>query len=187
MAHLSPTVFHARRKQLLGKMLLDYHEDKQARLKKRDEELAEKKRMMALVADARKPDSVGHFTFRDLAPGEENAFPQPIAIDFGDLLLGTDCLIDACLDVGVGVGSAPEAWAPQPMMIDSGAAAEAAAGEAEYTDTESIASGYGLTESEESDRRDRRTSTTRRPQDIEQRLSFSHLSLEPSRTGQRPS
>ena len=35
---------------------------------------------------------------------------------------------------------------------------EAAAGEAEYTDTESIASGYGLTKSEESDRRDRRTS-----------------------------
>ena len=35
------------------------------------------------VADARKPDSVDHFTFRDLAPGEESAIPQPIAIDFG--------------------------------------------------------------------------------------------------------
>ena len=38
MAHLSPTVFNAQRKQLLGKMLLDYEKDKQARLKKRDEE-----------------------------------------------------------------------------------------------------------------------------------------------------
>ena len=84
MAHLSPTVFNAQRKQLLGKMLLDYEKDKQARLKKRDVELAEKRRMLALVADARKPDSVDHFTFRDLAPGEEIAtcIPQPIAIDF---------------------------------------------------------------------------------------------------------
>ena len=146
MAHLSPTVFHAQRKQLLGKMLLDYHEDKQARLKKRDEELAEKKRMLALVADARKPDSVNHFLFCS-----SQAIPQPIALDFGDLLLGTDCLTGACLNEVVGVGSAPEAWAPQPMMIDSGAAAEAAAGEVEYTDTESIASGYGLTESDGSE------------------------------------
>ena len=80
MAHLSPTVFLAQRKQLLGKMLLDYEKDKQARLKKRDEELAEKRRMLALVADARKPDSVDHFTFRDLAPGEENAIPQPFVL-----------------------------------------------------------------------------------------------------------
>ena len=110
-----------------------------------DEELAEKKRMLALVADARKPDSVDHFTFRDLAPGEENAIPQPVALDFGDLLLGTDCLTDACLNVGVGVGSAPEAWEPQPMVVDSGAAAEAAEAEfAEYSDTESIPSGTGV-------------------------------------------
>ena len=145
MANLSPTVFYSQRKQLLGKMLQEYHLDKQARLKKRDEELAEKERMLALVADARKPDSVDHFTFRDLAPGEENAIPQPIAIDFGDLLLDTECLADACLNVGA--GSAPEAWKPQPTKIDSGAAAEAAAGEAEYTDTESIASGFDLTDS----------------------------------------
>ena len=150
MAHLSPTVFNAQRKQLLGKMLLDYEKDKQARLKKRDVELAEKRRMLALVADARKPDSVDHFTFGDLAPGEEDAIPQPIALDFGGLLLGTDCLIDACLDVGV--GSAPEAWVPRPMVVDSGAAAEAAAAEAEYqeyTDTESIGSDFDLTDDSE--------------------------------------
>ena len=114
-------------------MLLDYHEDKQARLKKRDEKLAEKKRMLALVADARKPDPVDHF----LIFLASYYIPQPIALDSGDLLLDTDCLIDACLNVCV--GSAPEAWKPQPMKIDSEAAAEAGGGEAEYTDTESIA------------------------------------------------
>ena len=98
--------------------------DKQARLKKRDEELAEKEQMLALVVDAKGPEPVDHFTFRDLALGEEDAVPQPIARDFGDLLLDTDCLIDACLDVGA--GSAPEAWEPQPMVVDSGAAVEAA-------------------------------------------------------------
>jgi hypothetical protein len=146
MAHLSPTVFIAQRKQLLGKMLQEYHLDKQARLKKRDEELAEKERMLALVVDAKKPDSVDHFTFRALAPGEEDAIPQPIALDFGDLLLGTDCLIDACLDVGV--GSAPDAWVPQPMAVD-GAAAEAECQDQEYTDTESVGSGFDLTDDSE--------------------------------------
>jgi hypothetical protein len=141
MAHLSPTVFIAQRKQLLGKMLQEYHLDKQARLKKRDEELAEKERMLALVADARKPDSVNHFLICS-----SQAIPQPIALDFGDLLLGTDCLIDACLDVGV--GSAPDAWVPQPMAVD-GAAAEAECQDQEYTDTESVGSGFDLTDDSE--------------------------------------
>ena len=104
---------------------------------------------MAFVADARKPDSVDHFTFRDLAPGEENAIPQPIATDFdpeGNLLLGTECLTDACLCV-LGAGSMPKAWNPEPMVIDSGAAAEfAAGGEAEHADIESVPTGYDITD-----------------------------------------
>ena len=40
----------------------------------------------------------------------------------GDLLLDTDCLTDACLDVGA--GSMPEAWTPEPMVIDPEAEGE---------------------------------------------------------------
>ena len=54
-----------------------------------------------------------------------------------------------CLDVGAGY--MPEAWNPEPMAIDFGAAAEAADGAAEYTDTESVPTGYDVTDSDESE------------------------------------
>ena len=82
MSHLSAVVFYAQRKQLLGRMLLQYYTDKQARLTKHDEEFVEKERMLAFVADSEKPDSVDYCTFQDLAPGEEDDIPQPVAIDF---------------------------------------------------------------------------------------------------------
>ena len=63
-------------------------------------------------------------------------------------MLDTDACLMRCL--GVGAGSMPEAWNPEPMVVDSGAAAEAADGEAEYTDTESVPTGYDVTDSGES-------------------------------------
>ena len=49
------------------------------------------KRVLALVVDARKPDSVNHFSI-----GSEQTIPQPNALNFGDLLqIDIGCLADA--------------------------------------------------------------------------------------------
>ena len=76
-------------------------------------------------------------------PGEENAIPQPVAIDFGTV--GECWPVRLCASAG----SKPKASNPEPMVVDSGAASVAAEAECvEYTDTESIPSRFDITDSD---------------------------------------